>query len=111
MCIRDRPNIILVTLSKPLHPHHKNSGLDYVDVRDTLVIFITARRWPEFLWWTRAVLPRRPEYFSYTKFTIILTHQLGVLAYIIQKSLRVQTYMYQLLPIVVLHNAECHHQQ
>jgi hypothetical protein len=43
---------VLIALSNLEQAHQKNLGLDYVDARDPLVIFITARRRPKLLWWT-----------------------------------------------------------
>ena len=39
-------NCLFATLSNLFQAHQKNYGLDYMDVRDTLVIFIIARRRP-----------------------------------------------------------------
>jgi hypothetical protein len=47
-----------------MQPHQKYTGLDYLDVRDTLVIFIIARRRPLYFWWSWGDLHPRPEHFS-----------------------------------------------
>ena len=54
--LTDSLNTVLVTLSKPVHPRQKHTQICMC------------------LWWRWGDSNSRPEYFSYTKFTIITAH-------------------------------------
>lgn len=68
-------NFCTCCLVETSQAHQKQSGLDYLDVRDPLVIFIIARRRPVCLWWTWGESHPRPRHFSKNQFTTIPLHR------------------------------------